>query len=1651
MRLRILFLFILALCAKYAAGQLPGKALHFDGTDDYVMIQDADELDLTGSYTMECWIRPERFNFLAGIISKYNASPSNGYLLRLCGTFPYNGLSFDGMETTTGILQADTWYHIAAVKSGGSRKLYVNGAEYPLHGTPVTVGANTDKLTLGVDYLPSPRYFKGMIDEVRIWNVARTETEIMAGKNSMVDPASPGLVAYYQFESGIGGGDNTTPTPVVTVIDGTDYHNHGTAVNFAMTGPTSNWVASEIVPAPQANAATDISTTGFTANWSMNDGVNADHFLLDISLSSDFATFLTGYNGLNTGQVTSYQVTGLSPGVTYFYRVRAVSPAPSLSTYSNTVTVTTIPPDPTDNALHFDGQNDYVTIPDADALDLTGSYTLECWIRADAFNRLGGLISKYSSAGSDGYLLRLSDSSPYNGLGFDGLETGPGILQAGYWYHIAAVNDNGNRKLYVNGVEKPLTGTAVDVKPNTDPLLLGADYLAAGGSRFFNGAMDEVRIWNVARTQAEIQAAILSPVDPASAGLVAYYQFKTGIAGGNNSGVTTVTDATVLHNHGLTNGFALNGSTSNWVVSYAMVAPVANAATAISDHGFTVNWTAPSGAPVDHYLLDISSSDDFGTFLTGYNGLNTGDVTTLDVTGLPAGSTWYYRIRAVSDAAGKSVPSNTIMVTTSGEFTPVYSILYVNKNVSGGNQSGDSWENAIPELADALKWAREKQGDGLWNAGHPLQIMVAGGTYKPLYHAADGQFTTSGSRNNAFVLIRNVKIYGGFDPANEITSLSQTRISPAAAGASILSGDLNNSGTLNNTDAYHVVVGTGAAGAAAIDGFRITGGYANGSGTSLTVNGFTIFNNEGGGIDLHDFSPALNNLVISGNYAAWGGGIQVTSPACNITNAVISGNNASNGGGIYASDIPAFALTNVLVTGNRSGTYGGGMTVVGSTLSLVNVTLSGNRAVETDGGGIFSLESTVRVYNSIVYGNNTGIYLDSSPAAEYRYSLVQEATLNDENGNIDGGRNPLFTERVPFTSTPSAAGDYTLKAGSPVINKGSNALFAGLNNNSVDLGRNPRVYDYGGGQAIDPGAYEYQGEPATAPALGGILYVDSNVTGGSQNGDSWENAYKELADALKWARENQYKDMWDGANPLQIWVAGGTYKPLYQASDGQFTSPGAGNAARNRAFVLVKDVKIYGGFSPGNGIRTLAHQRISPSATGASVLSGDLNDSGTLNNGDAYHVVVSTGVTGAAVMDGLRVTGGYANGNGNSVIVNGFTIYNYDGGGIDLSTSSPTLTNLVISGNYSQHGGGLLAETSSPVITNSVISGNRALTGGGGMYAYLGAAPVLTNVTISGNRAPDGEGGGIYCNQSPTPLRVNNSIVFGNTTGIDLYESPAPQLRYSLVQGSTTDEANGNIDGSADPHFTDSPAAGNAPFTNGDYTLTAGSPAIDKGSSTLFTGSTDLAGNPRIAGSAIDMGAFEYSDPLPVALVSFKAAKQENTVRLTWQTTEEINVSRFEIQRSADARAWQAIGIVAAKGSGSYVFTDNSPFDYTQGLPLSTLSFPLSAPSYYRLRITDLDGSFAYSRIEAVSFDKDNKGLAVHIYPNPANSGKVTIELPGAGREPAYIQVFDLLGKEIHSVTTAATELDVSRFSPGVYLVRLRQGSEMAVKKLVVK
>jgi hypothetical protein len=216
-----------------------------------------------------------------------------------------------------------------------------------------------------------------------------------------------------------------------------------------------------------------------------------------------------------------------------------------------------------------------------------------------------------------------------------------------------------------------------------------------------------------------------------------------------------------------------------------------------------------------------------------------------------------------------------------------------------------------------------------------------------------------------------------------------------------------------------------------------------------------------------------------------------------------------------------------------------------------------------------------------------------------------------------------------------------------------------------------------------------------------------------------------------------------------------------------------------------------------------------------------------------------------------------------------------DGGGMYNDNSSPALTNVTFSGNATigdlgEHGGGMYnLSGSSPTLDNVIFSGNAADDFGGGMFNW-DSDPILTNVSFSGNVANNG--GGMYNRESSPAIR--NSILWGNqgsggtsvNAQIENYDS-TPVISYTLVQNYAEwgIDYDGNLD--ADPLFVTPVDPNNAPTTEGNLRLQQGSPAIDAGDNSYVSVPTDLDGNGRILGTAVDMGAYERLKPLCLPLV----------------------------------------------------------------------------------------------------------------------------------------------------------------------------------------
>ena len=122
-------------------------------------------------------------------------------------------------------------------------KFYKNGVAYSFTPGPFSHTSNV-KFSIGCSQQGSPgQFYQGRIDDVRVWNVERSQAQIQSNLNTELTGSETGLVAYYTFNQGMPGGNNST---ITSILDKTVNTYHGSFTNFAKTGTTSNFVVGKV-------------------------------------------------------------------------------------------------------------------------------------------------------------------------------------------------------------------------------------------------------------------------------------------------------------------------------------------------------------------------------------------------------------------------------------------------------------------------------------------------------------------------------------------------------------------------------------------------------------------------------------------------------------------------------------------------------------------------------------------------------------------------------------------------------------------------------------------------------------------------------------------------------------------------------------------------------------------------------------------------------------------------------------------------------------------------------------------------------------------------------------------------------------------------------------------------------------------------------------------------------------------------------------------------------------------------------------------------------------------------------------------------------------------------------------------------------------
>ena len=352
-------------------------------------------------------------------------------------------------------------------------------------------------------------------------------------------------------------GTATTYNDTVGLVADTNYDYRVRATDAVPNlGPYSN-VASATTPAPDTQAptvpgnltATAVSWSQIDLGWTAaTDNVAVTEYRVErcLTASCTFAQI-----GAVPGTATTYSdTTGLVADTSYDYRVRATDAVPNLGPYSNVASATTpatiaglvagygfdegAGPTAGDvsvnlndgdigtavwttqgrfgNALDFNGSDALVTVPDSASLDLSTGMTLEAWVYPTA--ALSGWRDVIFKS-TDIYYLEASSSrgrGPAGGGTFSASPLfGGGSVPVATWTHLALTYDQATLRLYVGGVEVASRAETAPIESSTGPLSIGGD---ADFGQYFEGIIDEVRIYNRALSGAEIQADMNTPVPP---------------------------------------------------------------------------------------------------------------------------------------------------------------------------------------------------------------------------------------------------------------------------------------------------------------------------------------------------------------------------------------------------------------------------------------------------------------------------------------------------------------------------------------------------------------------------------------------------------------------------------------------------------------------------------------------------------------------------------------------------------------------------------------------------------------------------------------------------------------------------------------------------------------------------------------------------------------------------------------------------------------------------------------------------------------------------------------------------------------------------------------------------------------------------------
>ncbi len=442
---------------------------------------------------------------------------------------------------------------------------------------------------------------------------------------------------------------------------------------------------------------------------------------------------------------------------------------------------------------------------------------------------------------------------------------------------------------------------------------------------------------------------------------------------------------------------------------------------------------------------------------------------------------------------------------------------------------------------------------------------------------------------------------------------------------------------------------------------------------------------------------------------------------------------------------------------------------------------------------------------------------------------------------------------------------------------------------------------------------------------------------------------------------------------------------------------------------------------------------------------------------------------------------------------------NTSGGGI-MNFGDLTVTNSLFKENVAKNGGAIY-NYNNLIVSKTKFHANSTSVGSGGAIYVYGINAVDSKTTISNsefyNNISAGTGGAIFHNR-PTvgtyaiTVTVINSTFYKNKAigtngggyGFNSYKEASINLYNNifvdnLISYDTVTQTGNSSDANSDLRSTTTPVQTlsnnlfqTAKSTSGSRTstnnillsnpaeplfsstnendanflyLVAGSFAIDKGKNSLYSEAGDLttdknlAGENRLEGTIVDLGAYEYLASLPVSIHSFKASLVNGRSQLTWKVGAETNVNRYDVYRSKAGVKFDKVITIKATQSATYQAVDATP---------------ISGTNYYRLVTVDNDGSESiYKEVQVLKVASLSK-RKLQVFPNPVTGSTVKVSLIDYPSGDYSYKLVNTLGnavqqgKLIHRGAAVTLGLS-SAMKKGIYVLSVNNGAQEVQTKLV--